>query len=116
MARFRDVGQGLGGLVWFFTGVFDGHSRVWFRLSENGLGKSRSHSLNVSIMRATDVAIDEIRALVCGHGDLGEGHVELIAECVLLCAVQACVESLLQEATFEDSVSELSIFISPGVL
>ena len=54
--------------------LFDGHSRISFGLCENGRRKRRRHSLNVGIVRATDVAIDEIRALVCGHSDLGEDH------------------------------------------
>ena len=57
-------------------GVFDGHSRIWFRLCEDGRKERCRHSGNVGIMRANDVAIDEMR------GVLGDGHQELIAECV----------------------------------
>ena len=71
--------------------------------------KSRRHSLFVGIFRAT-VAFVEVRAI------LGEGHLALITEFVLLCAVQSCTEGLPQEATIEDSVSVVSIFISPGIL
>ena len=71
-------------------------------------GEGCMRGVNVVIMRATDVASDEKRALVCGPGDLGEGHQELIAECV---HPLRRAESFLQEATVEESVSEVSIFM-----
>ena len=38
---------------------------------------------------------------------------ERIVECVLICAGQACMDSLFQEATMKESMSEVGIFISP---
>ena len=85
--------------------------RIWFRLCENGRRKCRSHSVNVGIMRATGVAIDEIRALASGPGDLGEGHKELIAECVPLLRRAGMYREFLPGGNHWDSVSEVSIFL-----
>merc|ERR1712056_141340 len=58
------------------------------------------------IMRATDVMIGGKRALICGYGDVGKGCAfamrgsgarVLITECDPICALQACMESVLSE-------------------
>merc|ERR1711939_867864 len=78
------------------------------------------HSLQDSIMRATDVMIGGKRAMVCGYGDVGKGCAYalrgcgarvFVTECDPICALQACMEGF-QVATLDEVVGEVDIFIS----
>merc|ERR1712050_592185 len=78
------------------------------------------HSLPDGIMRATDVMIGGMRALVCGYGDVGKGCAfamrgagarVLITEIDPICALQACMEGF-QVVKMEEVVGEVDIFTS----
>ena len=78
------------------------------------------HSLPDSIMRATDVVIGGMRALVCGYGDDGKGCAfalkkvgarVIVTEIDPICALQACMEGF-QVADIESVVGVIDIFTS----
>merc|ERR1711879_206221 len=78
------------------------------------------HSLPDGIMRATDVMIGGMRALICGYGDVGKGCAfamrgagsrVMITEIDPICALQACMEGF-QVVKMESVVGEIDIFVS----
>ena len=78
------------------------------------------HSLVDGIKRALDVLVSGKVAMICGHGDVGKGSAEslanerarvMVSEVDPICALQACMSGY-KVTTVEDALPEADIYVT----